>query len=94
MTLYMDSIWFQVDDSDEELEESGKYMGVFNQRPEQIAAWLPRPQTPFTIPHKFVPSAFMNKASIEERISRVDSEPEVISFKPHSQFRGTSVSVY
>ena len=49
----MDSLWFSVDDDynqelDESSEESSAFLGVFNQSPDQIAKWLPRPQTPFS----------------------------------------------
>lgn len=92
----MDSIWFQVDDSDCETDESGSFMGVFNQRPEQIASWLPRPQTPFSIPNRFIPTTYLNKADPYEnhQLTRADSEPEVMSFKGFMPAQGTTISVF
>ena len=57
----MDSLWFSVDDDfdqdlDESSEQSSAFLGVFNQRPDEIAKWLPRPQTPFS----FRDNAFNN----------------------------------
>ena len=80
----MDSVWFSVDeDSDyESIEDSlpdgsSPFMGVFNQRPEEIARWLPRPQTPFVTPTKFqpvFPSKFQTESiSIQRHISQPDS---------------------
>ncbi|EAY03905.1 hypothetical protein TVAG_192040 [Trichomonas vaginalis G3] len=90
----MDSIWFQVDDTESETDESGHYMGVFNQRPEQIAAWLPRPQTPFNFSSTNYKSINRNKDEMFcHHIQRADSEPEVISFKAFIEERD-SISVF
>lgn len=42
----MNNAWLAIEDAEEDEEESGVFMGVFNRPPAEIARSLPRPITP------------------------------------------------
>ena len=83
----MDSVWFSVhEDSDFESgpdslsEGSSPFMGVFNQRPEEIARWLPRPKTPFMNTSVFQPNFIPNKMIDEQfAVQRGTSQPDSLA---------------
>jgi hypothetical protein len=95
----MNSIWFSVDDEDYETDindsssdESGTFMGVFNQRPEDIAKRLPRPPTPFQPPSRFQPK-FQDSYYVSN-ISTSNSQPEALKSLSDLGSRTTALFVF
>ena len=91
----MNSLWLAVEDDyeydvdDSNSIESGSFMGVFNQRPEDIAKWLPRPATPFNS-HNQIQSKFQD-AFFVKNVQAACSQPD--DFGSFSNFGGrTTVS--
>ena len=91
----MDSVWFSVEEDLEYdvsavIDGKSPFMGVFNQRPEEIAKWLPRPQTPFYQQSRFVIPISNKIFSSSTNVQRANSQPETIA--PLTSISRASVS--
>lgn len=89
----MQNPWLAVDDYEESDEGNGFcFMGVFNRRPAEIAASLPRPQTPFGYPQRMT---IQTKFAEEYSSSSCEVESPVIQPCSHSlMMHGSLVSVF
>lgn len=92
--LYMQNPWLTIEDYDDSEDADGScFMGVFNRPPAEIAASLPRPQTPFGYPVKMA----LQTKFVEEYSSYSSCEVEspVIHGRPSTFFMNESlVSVF
>ena len=87
----MENPWFCVDEQEEE-EQDGVYMGVFNRPPSEIARQLSRPLTPS---FAAVPSFNFNPSKGEEIKNEVYLESPVMEGRSSSLICGHSlVSVF
>ena len=91
----MQNPWLSVDEDEFYDESTDTYMGVFTRSPSEIAASLPRPQTPFfNSPNSKLPT-INTKLAVESIISaQNDVESPVVHMRPQSFLSRQMISIF